>query len=171
MNLAQLAQLETAAPAPPADPGGQHDRDGGTPVCAHPRAIPQRRPPWSAGMSTPTCTQTTRSIVLIFPDSSVIKKKGTVHRPGFCAAFFLVKRQDSGRESAWSRFPLRTCRRSRTRCVSCLGALCYDGRYAAVVVNPGGKRWIDISSERVDLGVFRGHVDRPDSVVVTNAVP
>ena len=31
----------------------------------------------------------------------------TVNRPGFCAAFFVVKIQDSGRESARSRFRLR----------------------------------------------------------------
>ena len=36
------------------------------------------------------------------------QKKGIVHRPGFCAAFFLVKRQDSSRESARSRFPCDT---------------------------------------------------------------
>ena len=29
----------------------------------------------------------------------------TLNRLGFCAEFFLVKRQDSGRESARSRFP------------------------------------------------------------------
>jgi len=30
-----------------------------------------------------------------------------MNRPGFCAAFFLVERQDSGRESARWRFRLR----------------------------------------------------------------